>query len=173
MTKINLGCGNNYLTGWDNHDADVDITKPLPFADGSADFIFAEHVVEHIEYYAALKFFAECRRVLRPGGVVRIAVPSIEQIYKRGDQAYFDFTARWAPTADRRGAMHSILFAHGHKAAWTVALLEASLAYVGFDAVKICDPGVSDHEALEGVEGHGRVISDAFNAIETVVCEGS
>src|SRR5262249_7551150 len=79
LPKINLGCGGTRLDGWKNHDSDIDISKKLPFANDSASFIFAEHVVEHIDYYAALDFFCECRRVLAPGGVLRIAVPSIER----------------------------------------------------------------------------------------------
>ncbi len=172
MIKLNFGCGGNRLDGWANYDSEIDISKPLPFSNGAADFVLAEHVVEHIDYYAALGFFAECRRVLKPGGVVRIAVPSIENIWKKGNQAYFEFAARWAPSADRRGAMHAMLFAHGHKAAWTASLLKVSLAYAGFDNVVHRDPGLSDHAELRGVEGHGRVIGEAFNAIETIVCEG-
>lgn len=172
--KINLGCGNNYLDGWQNHDADVDITVRLPFADDSAQFIFAEHVVEHVTYDHALGFFRECRRVLRPGGVIRIAVPSIERIWREADDAYVRFVHSngWAPTPDKRGAILAILNCHGHKAPWTASLLEVSLYLAGFDDVKARDPGLSDHPELRGVEGHGKVISDKFNRIETVICEG-
>lgn len=169
--RLNFGCGTNKLDGWRNFDADVDITKRLPFGGASADLIFAEHVVEHVGYYQALDFFKECRRVLRPGGVVRITVPSIENLWKRGEQDYFDFARKWAPSADLRGAMHAILFRHGHKAAWTQSLLEASLIYVGFDTVKSFDPGQSGRDELRGVEGHGKVIGDRFNWVESVACE--
>src|SRR4029079_4045051 len=126
MIKINLGCGGNHIEGWKNFDADVDIIKPLPFHADYADLMFAEHVVEHVGYYEALAFFRECLRVLKPGGILRIAVPSIERIYLHGSPEYFKFTRKWAPTEDKRGAMHAILHAHGHRAPWTDALLRSS-----------------------------------------------
>ncbi len=175
MIALNFGCGTNHLKGWQNYDAEVDITRPLPFVSACADFILAEHVVEHVTYDEALAFFRECRRVLKPAGVVRIAVPSVEQIMKQGTQAYFDFVYRWAPPGEntRRGAMHAILFAHGHKAPWTASLLAVSLYLAGFEDVRPRDPGLSDHFELRAAEGHGRVIGEAFNAIETVICEAS
>lgn len=169
--KLNFGCGTNRLAGWRNFDAEIDIEKPLPFADGHADFIYAEHVVEHVDYHAALKFFAECRRVLKPGGVIRIVVPSLENIWKRGDQAYFDFTRKWGPSADRRGAMSAIIFAHGHRMIWSQGLLEAALYFAGFDEVTPAEQHCSQHLALTGVEGHHTVIGEHFNWIESAIAE--
>ncbi len=172
--KINLGCGGNYIEGWKNHDDDVDITNPLPFEDGSAEFMFAEHVVEHVTYEEALSFFRECHRVLSPGGVLRIAVPSIERIYFLADMDYMKFVSKWTDgKVSRRAAMDAILHAHGHKAPWTEGLLEASIFYAGFDHVSRRTPGYSSHEELQNVEGHGKVIGDHFNHIETVICEGT
>ncbi len=173
MMKINLGCGTNRLKGWSNFDADIDITQPLPFDSNSATFMFAEHVVEHVEYVEALAFFKECYRVLRPDGVLRIAVPSIERILHHGNEDYYKFAAKWAPTPDLRGAMHAILFAHGHRAPWTESLLVTSLFFVGFDEVMVNAPGLSPHPELQNVEGHGKVISDEFNLIETSVAEAT
>lgn len=174
MIALNLGCGTNSLPGWKNFDSDVDIAKPLPFDSDSADFIFAEHVVEHVGYYEALGFFRECHRVLKDGGVVRIAVPSLERVMTYGTPEYFKFAAKWAPTADRRGAMHAILNAHGHRAPWTDALLRASLYTAGFDgAITAHPPGQSAREELRNIEGHGRVIGEYFNWIETTVAEAT
>lgn len=172
--KLNFGCGTNRLNGWENYDAELDITAALPFDNASADFILAEHVVEHVTYEQALAFFRECRRVLKPGGVVRIAVPSIEQVWRQGTAEYFRWVKQrgWAPTSDARGAIDALLHQHGHQAPWTGGLLEVSLYMAGFDHVMRRDPGLSDHAELRRVEGHGHVIGADFNAIETVVCEG-
>jgi SAM-dependent methyltransferase len=174
VIKLNFGCGTNSLFGWQNFDAEVDISRPLPFPDAHADFVLAEHCVEHIEYSAALGFFRECRRVLKSTGIVRIAVPSIERLWRDGTEDYFKFThdRRWAPTPDARGAIAAMLNCHGHRAPWTESLLATSLFAAGFDSVKSRRPGESAHEPLRNVEGHGRVIGEAFNDIETIVCEG-
>ena len=175
MIKFNFGCGANRLEGWANYDAEIDITKPLPFPNAYADFVLAEHVVEHVEYAQALAFFGECRRVLKPGGVVRIAVPSIERIWIEKDENYYRFVqARgWSKTPDARGAIGAMLSCHGHKAPWTASLLAVSLYLAGFEHIVHRDPGLSDHPELRGIEGHGHVIGKAFNDIETVICEGT
>lgn len=175
LIKINFGCGTNRLTGWQNYDAEVDITQPLPFGDGIADFMFAEHVVEHVTYEQALAFFRECYRVLKRGGVLRIAVPSIERVMTRGDESYFTFASKWTKNHEvsRRAAMDAILHAHGHQAPWTEGLLRASLYFAGFDKGNVCTPGQSQFDELRNVEGHGKVIGDHFNFIETAVCEGN
>ena len=173
MIKLNFGCGENRLEGWKNHDKDVDISKTLPYPDNYADFIFCEHCVEHIDYYSAIKFFKECHRVLKPNGVARITVPSLSSIMNRADDDYCKFTTKWQKLgSNRRGAMHAILYAHGHKTAWTADLLLSTLYYCGFDRMMLEVPGRSDHPELQNVEGHHKIIGDHFNNIESCVCEG-
>lgn len=75
LNKLNFCCGANHLDGWINADIECDIRKPLPHPDNSAQFIFCEHGAEHVSHREAWLFFAECWRVLAPGGVVRIAIP--------------------------------------------------------------------------------------------------
>lgn len=178
--KINLGCGTNKIKGWINHDQEVDITQRLPYRDGSVDFIFAEHVLEHVDYYKAVNFLRECHRILKPGGMIRLSVPSIENLSKVDPQSdvgkrYVDFvhSRGWAPSKDLRGAMHALLYQHGHQAPWTQSLLMATLFFVGFKDTRVMLPGVSNIPELQGVEGHGRVIGEDFNRLESVIAEGT
>ena len=53
----------------------------LPLADGSADVAFALHVVEHLARPG--EFFAEARRVVRPGGMLVIATPNAASLGAR------------------------------------------------------------------------------------------
>lgn len=171
--KLNFGCGNNNLHGWQNYDTEIDIENPLPFSDNSVDFILAEHVVEHVDYYKAIDFLRECARILKPGGIVRVAVPSVEQIMQQATPEYCQFVTRWVKEDDPsvRGAMKNILYCHGHKAPWTKSLLETTLYFVGFKGMRFCAPGDSAYPELLNVEGHGKVIGDEWNRIETIVCE--
>lgn len=52
-----------------------DLLRPLPLPDGSVDRILSEHFLEHIPLHGIAHVLRECHRVLRPGGVARIAVP--------------------------------------------------------------------------------------------------
>jgi len=57
-----------------------DLTKPLPLKDGSASAIYGSHVLEHLYLADAQRLLSECRRVLRPGGVIRLVVPDLRSI---------------------------------------------------------------------------------------------
>jgi predicted SAM-dependent methyltransferase len=55
------------------------VTDLSMFPDGSAVEIYASHVYEHLGYQDELpKAFAEAKRVLMPGGRLRISVPDME-----------------------------------------------------------------------------------------------
>ncbi len=50
----------------------IDITKPLPFADGTFDLINARLLFSVLHRDAWSPFLAECARLLKPGGIVRL-----------------------------------------------------------------------------------------------------
>ncbi len=84
MLDLGGGRGYRYEPGWhllDLQDADInhDITKiPWPVEDDTYEAIFASHVLEHVSKAEAYSALAECHRILRPGGVIRIAVPDMD-----------------------------------------------------------------------------------------------
>jgi predicted SAM-dependent methyltransferase len=88
MVKINLGSGHYKLDGWVNIDLDlesspdamVNLAMPLPFADSVADFMHSEDFIDQLDLRQAERFLRECHRVLRPGGVIRILTPDVEQL---------------------------------------------------------------------------------------------
>ena len=49
----------------------------IPHSDRSVDAIYSSHMIEHLDRLEARRFLAECRRVLRPGGILRIVVPDL------------------------------------------------------------------------------------------------
>jgi predicted SAM-dependent methyltransferase len=84
--KLNLGCGDVFFAEWINVDLeDVrkanliwNLTERFPLPDGSCSLIYSEHVMEHFSVEDGLKILRECRRLLATGGVLRIAMPSLE-----------------------------------------------------------------------------------------------
>lgn len=85
---LNLGCGYRFNSKWTNVDfvstaKDViahDLTKGIPFADNSFALVYHSHLLEHFPKTGSEFFIRECYRVLKPGGVLRIVVPDLEQI---------------------------------------------------------------------------------------------
>jgi SAM-dependent methyltransferase len=78
--KLHIGCDPKKLPGWINVDPSADVGpdkvgswESLPFEDGSADEILAEHVLEHTSDVA--KALKETHHVLKIGGKARIIVP--------------------------------------------------------------------------------------------------
>jgi predicted SAM-dependent methyltransferase len=58
----------------------ADATRAIPVADCSAEVIYTSHMVEHLDRDELSRFFQEVRRVLVPGGILRIAVPDLSKI---------------------------------------------------------------------------------------------
>gem|GEM_PF-106570 len=87
---LNLGCGSRYHPAWVNVDFRSngngvivhDLKKRLPFDDVSFDAVYHSHVLEHFPKHHAPLFLRECFRVLRPGGILRVVVPDLEQIVR-------------------------------------------------------------------------------------------
>lgn len=88
MKKVNLGCGSRYARGWINLDyssnhPDViphNLLKPLPFDDEEIDVIYSSHVLEHLSRSAGQLLIRNCYKKLKPGGVLRIVVPDLENV---------------------------------------------------------------------------------------------
>src|SRR5690606_11935158 len=84
-TKLNLGSGYDYREGWLNLDIDpetspdivADLQAPLPFKSESIDEIDLQDVVEHVTKEQSQLLLAECHRVLRPKGKIRVRVPNV------------------------------------------------------------------------------------------------
>jgi predicted SAM-dependent methyltransferase len=98
--RVQLGSGDQPKAGWINIDlfnpnADfaLDLREDLPFPDDSIAFVYSEHLFEHLEYPRDAKhLLCECRRILRPGGVLSLVIPHFGQAlqaYATGDTAFF------------------------------------------------------------------------------------
>jgi len=56
-----------------------DAIKGLPIKDETVDVLYTSHMLEHLDKFEADKFLREAYRLLRPGGIIRIAVPDIKR----------------------------------------------------------------------------------------------
>lgn len=91
MKFLNLACGSIYLVDdcWINIDFQYvgsevighDLLKPLPFKDSEFDLVYSSHFIEHIPRRHIHSFLLECKRVLKPGGTLRLVLPDSEEMF--------------------------------------------------------------------------------------------
>ena len=90
MKYLNLGCGSHYSKSgeWTNLDfvstgegvSAHNLLNGIPFNNECFDLVYHSHVLEHFSKKDGVQFIAECFRVLKPGGILRIAIPDLEGI---------------------------------------------------------------------------------------------
>lgn len=87
MNKLNFGCGTRIFEGWTNIDFHstgrsvrrVNLLAGFPFPANHFDVVYSSHVLEHFTPEEAAFLMREAQRVLKPGGVIRIVVPDLEE----------------------------------------------------------------------------------------------
>jgi len=60
-----------------------DAVKGLPVPDCTAEALYSCHMIEHLSRTGAGRFLEEARRVLIPGGIIRLAVPDLRRLAGR------------------------------------------------------------------------------------------
>ncbi|MEQ8469305.1 methyltransferase domain-containing protein [Coleofasciculus sp. E1-EBD-02] len=147
---LNVGCGANRHKDFINLDyywspnLDLvwDITKKIPLKDSSLLGIFTEHCLEHISYLDSYKLLRDFKRMLKPGGYLRIVVPDAElflDIYQRGklgERVYFPngltgyngVPSSITPLLE----INRTFRGHGHRFAYDYATLKIMLLQAGF-----------------------------------------
>jgi len=187
---LHLGCASNRLPGWLNTDAFprhlnvvyLDATGHYRLPDNAFDFVYSEHMIEHVPLSAAQAMLTEAYRVLRPGGVVRVATPDLEKLLalKKADigeveRKYIADVIEWVmPDAVVRNFctyLNIFVREWDHTFIYDRATLAALIERVGYSDVIACEVGTSRHPELRGIEHHGQEVGEAANQIETMVLE--
>lgn len=154
VMKVHLGCGKRHIPGFHHVDAlsypHVDHVGPVDklshIGDEIASLVYACHVLEHFGRNQYQEVIREWYRILRPGGVLRLAVPdfsAVASMYVQGD----------AP-----GGIEGLLgFCVGgqrdeydfHKMVFDEDLLSRSLLEVGFSTVRRWDWEQAEHSDID------------------------
>lgn len=89
LKYLHIGCGDNVLPkpfiNIDNRKKKGVLNLkayPLKFKTNTFDLVYASHILEHFKKKQVVKVLVEWVRVLKPGGVLRISVPSFENLAK-------------------------------------------------------------------------------------------
>ncbi|PCJ53760.1 MAG: hypothetical protein COA79_22625 [Planctomycetota bacterium] len=133
--------------------------KRIPEENTSADVIYSSHMIEHIEKEDVESFLKEARRILKSGGVIRIAVPNIkyhvENYLNTGDADKFIYDThltRKKPKTIIAKIKYLIIGDRNHQWMYDGKSLCKLLASAGFQKLQvmkagstnITDPGTLD-----------------------------
>jgi predicted SAM-dependent methyltransferase/glycosyltransferase involved in cell wall biosynthesis len=160
---LNIGCGKQHLEGFVNMDIEqpfdekLDARNGLPFGDRTVDGIYSEHFFEHLTQAEGLSFLRECRRVLKPNGTVRVAMPDLDAFVNRyvstdwrGDGDMFRLGFDWVQ--NRCEMLNFGMREWGHKHLYNEEELLRIARMSGLEPVKRCAHGKSDRPEFVGRE---------------------
>jgi SAM-dependent methyltransferase len=188
VRKLHLGAGGNVLPGWLNTDRDVrpgvaylDVARPFPLPSEAFDYVFAEHLVEHLPYDRGRAMVHECARVLRPGGTVRLATPDLARVAslavapRTAEQTRY---VEWATTTFLDGrppsasfVVNNMFYGWGHRFLYDAETLADVLRSSGLASVTGHAYGESDDVALAGLEGHAGPGDEEPVRFETMILQ--
>jgi predicted SAM-dependent methyltransferase len=139
---VHLGSGPHYIDGMVNVEGNIlrkkdlwlDLRIGLPFPTGSVAFIYCSHMLEHLFPEDAVNLLNEMRRVLKPDGVCRLAVPSVEHaLVIAAGKATCDWPRKFD---DPMAQAVNYLFCDGqHKYAYSAPLLSKFASDSGFGRI--------------------------------------
>jgi SAM-dependent methyltransferase len=68
----------------------LDVRQRFPFADGSVDAVYISHMLSNVTRDVAEHCLAECHRVLKPGGILRVATLDLDAAVRGYDPEHPD-----------------------------------------------------------------------------------
>lgn len=150
-------------------------TKGLPLKSGSVEVLYSSHMFEHLDREEAKLFLNEARRILCPGGIIRLAVPDIrmraEKYMKELDADEFIASTNMARPRPRTLAKRIGILVVGtrqHQWMYDGASLSRLLESHGFNSPKVLPAGETQIVEPGDLNLHERssesVYVEAFNS---------
>lgn len=191
IKKLHLGCGYHPIAGWLNSDLFpqskevivVNAIKKFPFPSDTFDYIFSEHMIEHLPYQYGQRMLQECYRVIKPGGSIRISTPDLAfliSLYSNSRTHLQDNYIKWAtdefledvPAYCDTFVINNFVRDWGHTFIYDEKTLRLALKLAGFSGILRCDLNESEHEELRGLENDYRMPA-GFMQLETFTLEAT
>jgi SAM-dependent methyltransferase len=155
-----------------------DATKGLAIQDASVDVIYSSHKLEHLDRNEAARFLNVAFRLLRPGGIIRIAVPDIKkqvaQCNEAGDAEAFIEATRLCVSRPRSPAQRLHLLWVGnrhHQWMYDGRSLRSLLEKHGFVRAEVTPAGQTKIDGYEPLDLQERVSESVYVEAEKATPE--
>jgi len=194
VRKLHIGCGSCIMEGWLNTDICsyssevhyLDAGKSYPFLDNIFDYIYSEHLFEHLELSQAVNMLKESFRILKPGGRMRLSMPDFHflmNLYQHPDKECNRQYLEWSYGLFGQGnlevteedypvhVINNFFHLWGHRFIHTPEYLTRMASNTGFQNIRKYPVGVSDTLAFKDIEQHLSNIPAWVNELETFAVE--
>jgi len=187
--RFQFGSGGHRLAGWFNTDYEpwvpevyhLDMREALPFPDNSLDVAASEHVFEHFSYQDGTKILSELFRCLKPGGLVRMSMPDLDQYIALWDkpasqaktaymQAYVGIEHAGDPVTPCM-TLNLAMRSFGHQFLYDRPTLSSLLARTGFMDIRFATPSNRSGLRLDDFEVRGASGNPILDHYETMIVE--
>ncbi len=191
VKKLHIGCGDCLKAGWLNSDyytkskeiIHLDATKRFPFDDNEFAYVFSEHMIEHIPYRDGSHMLKESFRVLKPGGMIRVATPDLSfliDLYSTEktelQNEYIVHSTNkyigYVPFYDATFVINNYVRAWGHQFIYNEKVLRDSLEKAGFANITRLRARESHNDDLRDLENVARKPAGMIE-METLVLEAT
>jgi predicted SAM-dependent methyltransferase len=169
VRKLHIGGGPRCLDGWLNTDialaagvVRMDAIQPFPFADAVFDYVFTEHMIEHVAFDGAMLMLRECYRVLKAGGTIRVTTPNLASIVglycrtlsqeQQNYLSWFCNTFLFDYAATPANAINAMFRMWGHQFIYDEETLADALLKAGFGEISRHSLMQSAHQELRNLE---------------------
>ena len=190
---LEIGAGLVFRQGWlstdfwerssreTSHVIALNAAKAFPLPSDSFDFVYSEHMIEHITFQDGQNMLRESWRILKPSGVIRIATPSIGMLLRvmspdrtTLEERYFEHSFETympdAPGHTNAFFLNNFMRNWGHSFVYDRETLRLALELSGFKNIEECEFGNSAHVVLCNLENEKR-LPPGFLELETMVFE--
>jgi methyltransferase family protein len=156
VRRLNWGCGSHVQPGWINTDVKAapevdlvaDIRKGLPLDDDSIEYAVSVHALPELSYDEVVPALQELKRVLKPGGVLRLVLPDLQKAidaYIEGNDRYFHLVEDDVTTLGGR-LVTQILWYGYSRTLFTSDFTAELLTEAGYVDLALCQP----HQTASG-----------------------
>ena len=162
--------------------------RKFPYPDASFQYVFSEHLFEHLSYMGGKNMLYETYRVLKPQGIFRLTMPGLEflvDLYLNKEDEVFEKYVEWnisefAPEIardfrsekiPRMFVINNFMRFWGHKMIYDKETITLLLQKAGFKNITYPRIGESSQAVFKNIEQHGKKIPDWANRLESFVVE--